>query len=93
MVIYSPGCWQQPSETRPGPSLDRNNVEGFELAKNWVAGASIAALALAHSVSDAFAADKPLYAVLVKSLSNQFFIAAAKGVVEGAKEADRYHPR
>jgi D-allose transport system substrate-binding protein len=68
--------------------LDRNNVEGFELAKDWVAGASIAALALAHSVSDAFAADKPLYAVLVKSLSNQFFIAAAKGVDEGAKEAD-----
>jgi ABC-type sugar transport system substrate-binding protein len=37
--------------------------------------------------SGAFAADKPLYAVLVKSLSNQFFIAAAKGVDEGAKKA------
>ena len=37
---------------------------------------------------NAFAADRPLYAVLVKSLSNQFFSAAAKGVDEGARKAD-----
>jgi ABC-type sugar transport system substrate-binding protein len=38
--------------------------------------------------ASAFAADRPVYALLMKSLSNQFFIAAAKGVDEGAKEAE-----
>jgi ABC-type sugar transport system substrate-binding protein len=75
-------------EATSTPSLDRGNVEGFDLMKHWVAGASIAAIALTYSASSAFAADKPLYAVLMKSLSNAFFSAAAKGVDEGAKKAD-----
>jgi len=58
------------------------------LIKNWISGASITAIALAHLVSGALAADKPVYAVLMKTLSNQFFIAAAKGIDEGAKEAE-----
>src|SRR5208337_704951 len=74
-----------PSST---PSLDRNNVEGFEVIKNWVTVASIAAFAFDLAGSSAFAADKPVYAVLMKTLSNQFFIAAAKGVDEGARLAD-----
>ena len=56
------------------------------MMNNWVVGASIAAIALIHAASSAFAADKPVYAVLLKSLSNQFFSAAAKGVGEGAKK-------
>ena len=60
--------------------MDRNNAEGVNLIKNWISGASIAAIALAHLASGALAADKPVYAVLMKTLSNQFFIAAAKGV-------------
>ncbi len=58
------------------------------MIKNWISGASITAIALAHLVSGALAADKPVYAVLMKTLSNQFFIAAAKGIDEGAKEAE-----
>src|SRR5271165_2664946 len=73
-----------PSST---PSLDRNNVEGFEVIKNWVTVASIAAFAFDLAGSSAFAADKPVYAVLMKTLSNQFFVAAAKGVDEGARIA------
>ncbi len=53
-----------------------------------LAGASIAAIALIHSAPSAFAGDKPVYALLLKSLSNQFFSAAAKGADEGAKKAD-----
>jgi ABC-type sugar transport system substrate-binding protein len=56
--------------------------------KYWVAGASIAAFALTYSASGAFAADKPVYAVLLKSLSQQFFSSVAIGVDEGAKKAD-----
>ena len=78
---------QPPSETRQRPSLDCNNVEGSEMMNNWVVGASIATIALIHAASSAFAADKPVYAVLMKTLSNQFFSAAAKGVDEGAKKA------
>ncbi len=58
------------------------------MMNNWVAGASIAAVALIQAASSAFAADKPVYAVLMKTLSNQFFSAAAKGVDEGARIAD-----
>ena len=58
------------------------------MIKHWVTGASIAAVALIHSAPSAFAADKLVYAVLLKTLSNQFFIAAAKGVDAGAKKAE-----
>jgi ABC-type sugar transport system substrate-binding protein len=73
---------------RPEAVVGRNNEEGANLIKNRISCASIASIALAYSASGAFAADKPLYAVLVKSLSNQFFIAAAQGVDEGARKAD-----
>jgi ABC-type sugar transport system substrate-binding protein len=73
-----------PSST---PSLDRNNVEGFEVIRNLVTAASIALFALGLAGSTACAADKPVYAVLMKTLSNQFFVAAAKGVDEGARIA------
>jgi ABC-type sugar transport system substrate-binding protein len=62
-------------------------MEGFEVIKNQVTVASIAAFALNLVGSTALAADKPVYAVLMKTLSNQFFVAAAKGVDEGAKIA------
>ena len=54
---------------------------------NRVIVAAIAAVALDLAGSTVFAADKPVYAVLVKTLSNQFFVAAAKGVDEGARIA------
>ncbi len=56
--------------------------------KHWLASVSIALIALTHSASSAFAADEPVYAVLLKSLSNQFFSIVAKGADEGAKKAD-----
>jgi D-allose transport system substrate-binding protein len=65
----------------------RSNAQDFAAMKLWVACASIAAVALGQPASSALAADKPVYAVLLKTLSNQFFIAAAKGVDEGAKKA------
>ena len=41
--------------------------------KNWVAGASIAAIALIYGASSAFAADKPVYAVLLsRCLDDEF---------------------
>ena len=58
------------------------------MIKNWISGASFGAIALAHLASGALAADKPVYAVLMKTLSNQFFIAATKGIDEGAKKAE-----
>jgi hypothetical protein len=61
--------------------------EGFEVIKNWVTAASIGAFALDLAAPGAFGADKPVYAVLMKTLSNQFFGAAAKGVDEGARIA------
>ena len=69
------------------PLSGRSNVQDFDVMKLWVACASIAAVALGQPASSAFAADKPVYAVLLKTLSNQFFIAAAKGIDEGAKKA------
>ena len=50
--------------------------------------ASIAALALGLAASAAFAADKPVYGVLMKTLSNPFWGAMEKGVDAGAKKAD-----
>src|ERR1700727_1920505 len=48
---------------------------------------SIAALALSLATSAAFAADKPVYGVLMKTLSNPFWGAMEKGVDEGGKSA------
>ena len=50
-------------------------------------GASIAALAFGLMSSAAFAADKPVYGVLMKTLSNPFWGAMEKGVDVGAKTA------
>ncbi|HSU99640.1 MAG TPA: sugar ABC transporter substrate-binding protein, partial [Roseiarcus sp.] len=49
--------------------------------------ASIAALALGLAAPAAFAAAKPVYGVLMKTLSNPFWGAMEKGVDEGAKNA------
>ncbi|MGC2784881.1 MAG: substrate-binding domain-containing protein [Roseiarcus sp.] len=49
--------------------------------------ASISALALGLAASAAFAADKPVYGVLMKTLSNPFWGAMEKGVDVGAKNA------
>ena len=49
--------------------------------------ASIAALALGLATSAALAADKPVYGVLMKTLSNPFWGAMEKGVDVGAKNA------
>ena len=67
--------------------VGRNNVEGFEVIKHWVTFATMAAFALDLVGSSAYAADRPVYAVLMKTLSNQFFVAAVKGVDEGARIA------
>ena len=57
------------------------------MLKRLIAGASVATLALGLSLS-AHAADKPVYGVLMKTLSNPFWGAMELGVKEGAKEAD-----
>jgi len=57
------------------------------MLKRLIAGASVATLALGLSRS-AHAADKPVYGVLMKTLSNPFWGAMELGVKEGAKEAD-----
>ena len=49
--------------------------------------ASISALAISLAASAAFAADKPVYGVLMKTLSNPFWGAMEKGVDVGAKNA------
>ena len=56
------------------------------MLKTLVAGASALALTLAVAGS-AGAADKPLYGVLMKTLSNPFWGAMEKGVEEGANKA------
>src|SRR5271168_3985991 len=56
--------------------------------KRSTLAASIAALALGLATSAAFAADKPVYGVLMKTLSNPFWGAMEKGVDEGGKNAD-----
>jgi D-allose transport system substrate-binding protein len=58
------------------------------MLKRLTLGASIAALALGLAASAAYAADKPVYGVLMKTLSNPFWGAMEKGVDEGAKKAD-----
>jgi D-allose transport system substrate-binding protein len=58
------------------------------MLKHCVTCVSIAALALGLAASSAFAADKPVYGVLMKTLSNPFWGAMEKGVDEGAKKAD-----
>ena len=55
--------------------------------KRSTSAASIVALALALATSAAFAADKPVYGVLMKTLSNPFWGAMEKGVDEGGKSA------
>ena len=57
------------------------------MLKRLTLGASIAALALGLAASAAFAADKPVYGVLMKTLSNPFWGAMQKGVDVGAKNA------
>jgi ABC-type sugar transport system substrate-binding protein len=47
-----------------------------------------AAIALGLGAPAAYAADKPVYGVLMKTLSNPFWGAMEKGVDEGAKKAD-----
>ena len=47
--------------------------------------ASISALAISLAASPAFAADKPVYGVLMKTLSNPFWGAMEKGVDVGAR--------
>jgi ABC-type sugar transport system substrate-binding protein len=56
------------------------------MLKTLIAGASALALTLAVAGS-AGAADKPLYGVLMKTLSNPFWGAMEKGVEEGANKA------
>ena len=58
------------------------------MLKHCIGSVSIAALALGLAASAAFAADKPVYGVLMKTLSNPFWGAMEKGVDEGAKKAD-----
>jgi ABC-type sugar transport system substrate-binding protein len=53
-----------------------------------IATVSFAALAAAIAVGGAAAADKPVYGVLMKTLSNPFWGAMEQGVRAGAKEAD-----
>ncbi|HLH49096.1 MAG TPA: substrate-binding domain-containing protein [Roseiarcus sp.] len=56
--------------------------------KKMIATASFAALAAALAIGGASAADKPVYGVLMKTLSNPFWGAMEQGVRDGAKEAD-----
>ena len=56
------------------------------MLKSLIVGASTAALALALSVA-AQAADKPVYGVLMKTLSNPFWGAMEQGVHAGADAA------
>ena len=57
------------------------------MLKRFTFGASIATLAVGLAVSAASAADKPVYGVLMKTLSNPFWGAMEKGVDLGAASA------
>ena len=56
--------------------------------RKWIVAASALALSLGLAASSALAADKPVYGVLMKTLSNPFWGAMEQGVREGAKNAD-----
>ena len=58
------------------------------MVRRIIAAASFAALAAALGVGCALAADKPVYGVLMKTLSNPFWGAVEQGVRAAAKEAD-----
>ena len=58
------------------------------MLKHLMISASIAAVALSGAASLATAADKPVYGVLMKTLSNPFWGAMEQGVRDGAKAAD-----
>jgi D-allose transport system substrate-binding protein len=58
------------------------------MLKSLTLSAAIAALAFGLAAPAAYAADKPVYGVLMKTLSNPFWGAMEKGVDEGAKKAD-----
>jgi len=57
------------------------------MLKRLTLGAAIAALALGLAAPAAIGADKPVYGVLMKTLSNPFWGAMEKGVDVGAKNA------
>jgi len=57
------------------------------MLKRLTLGAAIAALALGLAAPAAIGADKPVYGVLMKTLSNPFWGAMEKGVDVGAKKA------
>ena len=57
------------------------------MLKRLTLGASVTALALGVAAPTAFAVDKPVYGVLMKTLSNPFWGAMEKGVDEGGKNA------
>jgi D-allose transport system substrate-binding protein len=57
------------------------------MLKRLTLGAAIAALALGLAATGAIGADKPVYGVLMKTLSNPFWGAMEKGVDVGAKKA------
>jgi D-allose transport system substrate-binding protein len=58
------------------------------MLKNLMISASLAALTLTGASTLAAAADKPVYGVLMKTLSNPFWGAMEQGVRDGAKAAD-----
>jgi D-allose transport system substrate-binding protein len=58
------------------------------MLRSLTLSAAITALALGLATPAAYAADKPVYGVLMKTLSNPFWGAMEKGVDEGAKTAD-----
>ena len=71
---------QQTVESRGGSPTMRGMRQGrFQCSKGPILGASAAALAVALSTS-AGAADKPVYGVLMKTLSNPFWGAMEQGV-------------
>ncbi len=58
------------------------------MLRTMILAASCGALATAIAFGGASAADKPVYGVLMKTLSNPFWGAMEQGVRDGAKEAD-----
>src|ERR1700742_3659965 len=58
------------------------------MVSKTIATISFVALTTAVAFGSASAADKPVYGVLMKTLSNPFWGAMEQGVRAGAKEAD-----